>query len=164
MIGIQDAAHATDVKKCKSVMGTMIFFGGSIIAWKSRLTPQVATSSTEGEFYAAVFCAKQVKYFRCILLELDALAPGSSKIYTDNEAALHMINERRPTPHAHHVEIQHFAVQEWCEAGDIVMHHLPGAINPSDVLHARHARLAMGHYHPVSIGGPVSNSPAFFAS
>ena len=62
--GILDAAHATDLKKSKSVMGTMIFFGGSIIAWKSRLTVLVATSSTEAKFYAAVFCAKQVKYFQ----------------------------------------------------------------------------------------------------
>ena len=112
----------------------MIFFGSSIIAWKSRLTALVATSFTEAEFYAAVFCAKQVKYFRYILLELGALAPGPSKIYIDNEATLHMINEHRPTPHAHHVEVQHFAIQEWREAEDIIIHHLPGAINTSNGL------------------------------
>ena len=99
-------------------------------------------------------------------MELGALAPGPSKIYIDNEAALHMINERRPTPRACHVEVQHFAIQEWRDAGDIIMNHLPGVINPSDgltkalatVLHARHARRAMGHYQPVSTKGPKHNS------
>ena len=45
-----------------------------------------------------------------------------------------MINESRPTPRARHIEIQHFAIQEWCKQGDIVMEHLPGIINPSDGL------------------------------
>ena len=156
--GILDAAHATDLKHRKSVMGILVLFGGSVIAFKSKLTSLVATSSTEAEFYAAVFCAKLVKYFRYVLQELEALAPGPSILYIDNEAALHMINERRPTPRARHVEVQHFAILEWRENGDILMRHMPGAINPSDgltkalatILHHRHARRAMGHYQPVS--------------
>ena len=74
-----------------------------------------------------------------------------------------MINESRPTPRARHIEIQHFAIQEWCKQGDIVMEHLPGIINPSDgltkalgwVLLSRHARRGMGHYR---LGSTVSAS------
>ena len=62
-VGMLDAAHATDLKNCKSVMGILVFFGGSVIAFKTKLTSSVATSSTEAEFHAAVFCAKQVKDF-----------------------------------------------------------------------------------------------------
>ena len=60
-----------------------------------------------------------------------------------------------------HVLIMWKYSQEWRDAGEIIMHHLPGVINPSDgltkalakVLHARHARRAMGHYQPVSTEG-----------
>jgi hypothetical protein len=31
-----------------------------------------------------------------------------------------------------HIHIQHFAIQEWHQRGDIIMHHIPGIINPSD--------------------------------
>ena len=49
---------------------------------------------------------------------------------------------------------QFFSIQDWREAGDIIMKHIPVILNPSDdmtkplgwVLHARHCRRIMGHY------------------
>ena len=79
-----------------------------------------------------------------------------------------MIKEKRPTPRARHIEIQHFAIQEWHDAKEIEMRHIPGVINNSDdltkplgwILHARHAHRSMGHF---AIGSPdktpVSSSP-----
>ena len=69
-------------------------------------------------------------------------------------SAIKMINARVPTERSRHIDIQHFAIQDWKEAGDIVMRHIPGILNPADdltkplgwVLHARHARRIMGHY------------------
>ena len=69
-------------------------------------------------------------------------------------SAIKMINARVPTERSRHIDIQHFAIQDWKDAKDIVMHHIPGVLNPSDdltkplgwVLHARHARRIMGHF------------------
>ena len=149
-----DAAHATDLKTRRSVTGYVVFLAKAAIAWKSHIQPLVVTSSTEAEFYAAVTCAKVIKYLRYILAELDAIKPGPTILYIDNQAALAMINESRPTSRARHIEIQHYAIQEWYKAKDIVMKHIPGIINSSDdltkalgqVLHGRHARRNMGHY------------------
>ena len=155
LLALLDAAHATDLKTRRSVTGLFILFGGAAIAWKSRLQSLVATSSTEAEFYAAVFTAKLVLYFRHILEELDALADGPTILYIDNQAALHMINENRPTERARHVAVQHFAIQEWRQAKLILMAHLPGVVNSADAMTKpltapllyRHCRRAMGHYH-----------------
>ncbi len=163
LIGCLDAAHATDLKTRRSVTGLVVLFCCAAIAWKSRVQAVVATSSTEAEFYASVSCAKIVKYLRYVLTALDALRPGPTRLFIDNMAALHMINEKRPTPRARHIDIQHFAIQEWCDRKDIIMEHLPGILNPSDdltkplgwVLHARHVRRNMGHY---KIGSPTKAS------
>ncbi len=163
LLACLDAAHATDIVSRRSVTGIVLFFCCAAIAWKSRVQPIVATSSTEAEFYAAVTMAKLVKYLCYILKELDSLRPGPTRLLIDNVAALHMINEDRPTPRARHIEIQHFAIQEWRKQGDLVMEHLSGVLNPSDdltkplgwVLHSRHARRSMGHYR---IGSPSSTS------
>ena len=154
LVGILDAAHATDLLTRRSVTGLAVFFGGAVVAWKSHLQATVSTSSTEAEFLAAVQCAKLVIYLRSVLQELDALKPGPTPLLIDNEAALKVINERRPTPRVRHVQIQQFAIQEWRAAKLIEMQHLPGIINSSDdltkplswVLHGRHARRNMGHY------------------
>ena len=155
LVGVLDAAHATDLKTHRSVTGIAIYYGGAVIAWKSRLQPTVSTSSTEAEFLAAVHCAKMVIYLRSILQELNALRDGPTKLLIDNEAALKVINECRPTPRVRHIDIQHFAIQQWRKWGLVVMEHLPGLINASDdltkplswVLHGRHARRNMGHYN-----------------
>ena len=162
LVGVLDAAHATDLKTRRSVSGLVIYYAGAAVAWKSRLQPTVSTSSTEAEFLAAVQCAKMVIYMRSVLKELGALKEGPTKLLIDNEAALKVINERRPTSRVRHVEIQHFAIQEWRAKGHVVMLHCPGVINPSDdltkavswVLHRRHARRNMGHYS----GSLVSHS------
>ena len=148
-----DAAHASDLKTRRSVTGLVVFFGCVAMAWKSRLQAICATSSAEAEFHAAVVTAKIVKCPRCVLSELDAMTEGPSNLCIDNLAALAMINESRPAPRARHVETQHFAIQEWCKAGDIRMVHCPGTINASDdmtkalawILHSRHCRRNMGH-------------------
>ena len=67
-----------------------------------------------------------------------------------------MINAKVPTERLHHINIQHFAIQDWKDAGDLIMQHICGTINASDnltkplgwKLHEQHARLLMGHYNP----------------
>ena len=166
LVGFLDAAHATDLRTRRSVTGCMLLFCHAAIAWKSRAQPVVATSSTEAEFCAAVSCAKAAKCLRFVLKELDALRPGPTPLCVDNEAAIAMINENRPTTRARHIEIQHFAIQEWRAQLDIVMRHIAGIINPSDdltkavswILHGRHSRRGMGHCR---IGSPRDSvSPA----
>ena len=100
---------------------------------------------------------------------LEAIRPGVTPLFVDNQAAIAMVNESRPTPRARHIEIQHFAIQEWRDKGDVVLRHCPGVINASDdltkalgwVLHSRHARRSMGHY---KMGSPIaSTASALFA-
>jgi hypothetical protein len=75
-------------------------------------------------------------------------------LYVDNQAAIAMINENKPTPRSRHIDIQHFAIQEWCVHELIELHHIPGVVNPADqatkalgwTLHSRHTQRAMGHY------------------
>jgi hypothetical protein len=166
LLACLDAAHATDLLSRRSVTGYVIFFCCAAIAWKSRVQPVVATSSTEAEFYSAVTTGKVAKYLHYVLQELGALRPGPTRLLIDNMAALNMINENRPTTRARHIEIQHFAIQEWREQGDLIMEHIAGTINPSDdltkalgwILHAHHARRSMGHYRIGSLLEPSAAS------
>jgi len=71
-----------------------------------------------------------------------------------------MVNDSKPTARSRQIDVQHFAIQEWQDQGEIEMKHIPGVINPVDdetkalswVLHSRHSRHAMGHYGPPNSG------------
>ena len=152
--GYVDAAHATDLITRRSVTGLVFMFCGGPIAYKSKIQPTVSTSSTEAEFIAAVHAAKISKYLRSILHELGYSQTGPTPLYEDNAAAILMINAKRPTSRSRHVDIQHFAIQEWKANNEIILFHIPGIINIADALtkslgttlHHRHVRRMMGHH------------------
>ena len=90
-----------------------------------------------------------------ILMDLQIPENQPTPIYQDNKSAIKIINHKIPTPRTRHMEIKNFVIQEWIEDGSIVMQHIPGILNISDaltkpngwVLHERHVRRFMGHYH-----------------
>jgi len=75
-------------------------------------------------------------------------------LYDDNEAAIAMINQRKPTTCSFHITVQFVAIQEWHKQGDILMKHISGILNMADdstkalgwILNYCHAQWAMGHY------------------
>jgi hypothetical protein len=135
-------------------LGYVFTLAGGTIAFKSKLKATVATSSTEAEFVAAVSAAKIAKYCQSVLHELGFGQGKPTALYFDNQAAIAMVNEWKPTPRSQHIHIQHFAIQEWRATGDIELHHIPGTKNASDqatkalgwTLHSHHVCQSLGHH------------------
>ena len=127
-----------------------------VISYRCKTQSITATSSTEAEFLASVTAAKHVRYLRSILTELRFPQGLPTPLYCDNKSAINMINAKVPTERSRHIDIQHFAIQDWKESGDLIMKHISGIINASDnltkplswILHERHAPRLMGHYNP----------------
>jgi len=127
-----------------------------MIANKSKLQTVIATSSTEAEFVAAVHAAKIARYLHSILKDLGFAQEHPTVLYEDNQAAIAMINQRKPTTRSRHIDVQFFAIQEWHRQGDILMKHIAGILNLADdstkalgwILHHWHACRAMGHHRP----------------
>ena len=126
------------------------------------------TSSTEAEFLAAVLTAKQAQCPRSILKELGFEQPGPAALHCDNQLAINMAKARVPTERSRHIDIQHFAIQDWKEAGDIIKSFIPGIINPSDdltkplrwILHARHDDVSWDITKFIYCAFVIMNAPA----
>jgi hypothetical protein len=92
------------------------------------------------------------RFLRWILIELGLPKSDATRLYEDNAAAIMMANAKRPTERSRHVDIQHFALQQWVQNNDVLLQHVRGMINPSDaltnalgwILHHRHCSRAMG--------------------
>ena len=156
LAGFVDAAHGNDLETRRSVTGLVFTLAGGAIAYKSKLQPIIALSSSEAEFYASVTAAKIAKYLRMVLIELGFLQRDPTPLHEDNQAVINVVNNEKPTSNLRHVEIQHFAIQQWRANGDIELKYIPTALNCSDAqtkglgwsLHSRHVRRAMGHHCP----------------
>ncbi len=129
LIGFVDAAHAMDIERHQSITGWAFYYAGAAIAYKSKLQTVIATSLTEAEFVAAVHAAKTARYLWSILKDVGFAQQRPTVLYKDNEAAIAMINQCKPTTHSCHIDVQFFAIQEWCKQGDILMKHISGILN-----------------------------------
>ena len=143
LVGYVDAAHVNDLRNRRSTTGYAFVLCGGAVSYRTKTQSITATSSTEAEFLAAVLAAKQAKYLRAILKELQFEQLLPTPIHEDNMSAIKMVNA-----------LGKLTIQDWKDNGDIVTNFIPGVINPADVLtkplgcvlHARHARRIMGHY------------------
>ena len=150
-----DAAYANDKPKRRSTTGFAFTYSGGAIVYRSKAQSITALSSTEAELVAAVTAAKTARFVRAVLSELGFPQNEPTPIYEDNKPTIDIVNSKKPTQRSRHIDIRFFAIQDWLDNKDISMHHISGVINPADdltkplgwVLHSRHARYMMGHYH-----------------
>ena len=164
LIGFVDASHATCQRTRKSVTGMVFMLAGGAVYYKAKLQPTVSTSSTEAELIAAVQAAKIAKYLRSVLTELGYPQEGATELYEDNEAAIKVSNNTRPTARVRHLDIAWFAIQEWRANNEIELKYINTTINVADsqtkvtpwVLHRRHCHRAMGHLGAPSLRVPSS--------
>lgn len=141
----------------------MVFMlAGGAVYYKSKLQPVLSTSSTKAELIAAVQAAKIAKCMRSVLIELGYPQDGPTILHEDNEAAIHVSNNTKPTERTRHVDIAWFAIQEWHQNKEMLLEYINTTINISDantkavpwVLHRRHCHRAMGH-----MGPPITPDP-----
>ncbi len=113
LVGYVDAAYGTCTQTRRSVAGFAFSLAGAAVAYKAKMQATIATSSTEAEFIAAVHAAKTAKYLQSVLDELDFQQKQQTPLYEDNLAAIKMVNSEKSTRRSRHINIQHFAIQEW---------------------------------------------------
>ena len=154
LVGFVDAAHANDLRKRRSTTGYAFFMASGVVIYRCKTQPTTATSSTEAELIAGCSGGKVTKYLRFILQQLGFPQSSPTVLYEDNEPVIKCVNARKPTTRSRHIDIQHFAIQEWKETGILVLQHIKGTINPAElltkalpwVLHLRHSQRIFGHH------------------
>jgi len=154
--GYVDSDWATCPKTRRSMTGVCIRFAGGTIAYKTKLQPTVAQSSTEAEFMGASDFGKMMLYIRSILWDLGLPQESASYLYEDNDACTAMAMAQKPTPRTRHMDIKFHALCEWVERDLIKLERIDTTINMADhftkvltpVLFRRHTDYIMGRVPP----------------
>jgi deoxyuridine 5'-triphosphate nucleotidohydrolase len=140
LIGAVDSDYAGDTTHRKSVTGVILRIAGGTILYKTKFQDTIAMSSTEAEFTAAADAGKYILYVRSIIEQLGIPQQVATTLYEDNQGALLMANQQQPTKRTRHMDIKHFALQEWVERDLIRLKRINTADNYSDVMTKATAR------------------------
>jgi hypothetical protein len=154
--GYMDSSWGDCLLTRRSFGGTLMRLAGGPIAYKSKLQPTVACSSTEAEFIQAADSGRMSLYVRSILWDMDVPQDAATILYEDNDGATAMANAGKPTPRSRHIDIKYYALQEWVERDLLVLERIDTSLNMSDhltkplgcILFYRHRDFYMGHVPP----------------
>ena len=113
LVGYVDADWAGDVQTRKSTTGYVFTLGGTAIAWKTKLQPIVATSSTYAEYIASTTAAQEAVALRRLLITFKLSTDSPTIIHEDNAAAL-AISEHHGADHdrSKHMDVRYHYIRE----------------------------------------------------
>jgi hypothetical protein len=106
---------------------------GAAISWCSKLQPTVATSSTEAEYIAASFAAKEAAWLRHLMCDLDVVS-STVPIATDNQSSLALLNNVTSSNRTKHIDIAYHYARECVEKKKIAFSYIPTGRMVADLL------------------------------
>ncbi|KAL6331836.1 hypothetical protein AAG906_020180 [Vitis piasezkii] len=75
----------------RSTTGYCVFFGGNLVAWKSKKQSVVSRSSAESEYRAMAQATCEIIWIHQLLCEVGMKCTMPAKLWCDNQAALHIV-------------------------------------------------------------------------
>lgn len=81
-----------------------------------------------------MFASKVAKYLRLVLNELIILQQNPTEIYVKNVATILICNNACLTKRTRHIDIKHFAMQQWIKNKEVLLKQIAGILNPSHIL------------------------------
>ena len=157
MFAAVDSDYGGDTKHRRLVSGIIAQMAGGTIFYKTKFQDTISMSSTESELIAAVEAGKYILYLQSILEEIGLEQQDATVLFEDNQGALLMANAQQPTKRTRHMEIKHFALQDWVLQDLLTLQQIDTKDNYSDVMTKATARVLF-HWHINYIMGKIKPS------
>ena len=119
--------------KGRSTSGSLLFFGGGPVYWKSSLQNSVALASAESEFMSAFEASKACTHFRQFLTELGITLNGPTTILSDNTSAIAQSKNPVNTAKTRHMNLRYFYIRELVTAKQVLLQYVPTIDQVADI-------------------------------
>ncbi|KIK18519.1 hypothetical protein PISMIDRAFT_14301 [Pisolithus microcarpus 441] len=123
LYGFADSDWASNKDTRHSTTGFAMYYGNSLISWRSRKQKTIALSSTEAEYMAMCDAARQVKWLDMLFKEL-SFKMDKTIVYCDNMGARFIAENPVSDGRSKHIDIQWHFVRECVEEGLFVIEYV----------------------------------------
>jgi len=129
-----DSDWGKDPSDRKSYSGYVVFVGNSLVSWKCKKQSAVALSTAEAEYMALTLAATEVIWIRNLLSEIGFTQQQPSKVFCDNQSAIHMAINDVIGPKSKHIAIKFHFIKQAIANNDIILEYIPSAQNIADFM------------------------------
>ena len=131
--GFCDSNFAQCPDTSRSVSGSVFLLANCAVSWTSSSQKRVAVSTTEAEYYAAFWGAKQCMFLRQLLQDLCFSLDGATPLLGDNRGCVLMANNPGARKRTKHIRYKYHMVRELVEEGDISVNRVPKEVQLADI-------------------------------
>ena len=129
-----DANLYHDMLSGKSVTGILHFLNKTLCDWYCKKQATVETATYGSEFSAARTAVEQITDLRTTLQYLGVPVHEQSHLFGDNKSVVDSSSLPGAKLHKRHTMLSFHRVREAIASGMLVFHHIPGELNPADLL------------------------------
>jgi hypothetical protein len=130
----QDANPYHDIITGRSITGILHFMNKLPIDWYNKKQATIETATYGSEFISARTCIDQIVDLRLTLRYLGVPIRDVSYMFGDNKTVVDSLNQPHARLHKRHNALSFHHVREVIASKYVLMMHLSGKANPSDIL------------------------------
>jgi hypothetical protein len=117
----------------KSTTGYIFMFKGGVVVSRSRKQNTVALSSAEAEYMALAEAGQEALHLMQLYQDMTGKSQ-TSRIFSDNAAAIQMTENEVHQPRSKHISIRYHFIRDMVKRGQVQIDKINGQDNPADIL------------------------------
>ncbi len=135
-LDIYTDADGMSLEHCKAILGYAFILNGAAVSWSSKQQEITELSTTEAEYIALTYTAKEAMWYRFFLAELFGLISIPFIIYSDNQSAISLVHAELGQFHActKHIDIRYHFIHEKIQEGTFEVIYCPTSEMTADIL------------------------------
>jgi hypothetical protein len=129
----------------RAVSGYAFLVNGGAVSWSAKRQEIISLSTTESEYVAATYAAKEALWLRSLISQLFEVPMDATTLFSDNQSAIALTKEHQYHARTKHIDIRfHFIrwiIEEgklrliYCPTNDMVADTLTKALPSAKVKH-----------------------------
>ena len=118
----------------KAISGYSFMINGGAVSWSAKRQQIISLSTTESEYIAATYAAKEALWLQQLILQLFGINLDATTLFSDNQLAIALTKEHQYHARTKHIDV-HFHFIRWIvEEGKIRLIYCPTDEMVADIL------------------------------
>ena len=118
----------------KAISGYAFMVNGGAVSWSAKRQQIISLSTTESEYIAATYAAKEALWLRQLILQLFGITLDATTLFSDNQSAIALTKEHQYHARTKHIDVRFHFIRWIVEEGKVRLIYCPTEEMVADIL------------------------------